>query len=615
MPTTETLEKLARLIRYFSLVSTTEAGSGHPTSSLSATDLMTGLLFGGTFRFDTDQPLHPNNDRLIFSKGHASPLFYAIWAAAGAITEQELMTLRKFGSPLEGHPTVAFRYTEASTGSLGQGLSIGVGMALNAKYLDKLSYRTYVLLGDSEMAEGSVWEAMEIAEHYKLNNLVGIIDVNRLGQRGETMYGHDLAVYEKKVSAFAWEPISIDGHSLPDVLWAYEKALQIQDRPVMIIARTIKGKGVSFIEDKNGWHGKALKKEELARALGELGPVDKKVRGRISKPEDLKPVAKAPQQIRAVSYTGDKPVATRHAYGSALARIFPRFPEMVVLDGEVSNSTFSEIFKSVHPDRFFEMYIAEQNMMGAALGLSIRGRIPFVSTFAAFMTRAFDQIRMSPYSNANIKFCGSHAGVSIGEDGSSQMGLEDLALFRAVLNSVVLYPSDAVATEKLVEEAAKHRGIVYIRTTRKDTPIIYRNAEAFRIGGSKVLKSNEADAAAIVAAGITLHEALKAYEELKSQGIFIRVIDLYSVKPIDTATLVQAADDTGAIMTVEDHFAEGGIAEAVLSALAGRGAPVYSLAVRKMPKSGKPDELLDNEEISKNAIVKKVKEIMKKRNA
>ena len=610
MTGTETLEQLARLIRYFILVSTTEAGSGHPSSSLSATELMTGLLFGGTFRFDPDQPLHPNNDRLIFSKGHASPLFYAIWAAAGAVAGQELMALRKFGSPLEGHPTVAFRYTEASTGSLGQGLSIGLGMALNAKYLDKLPYRTYVLLGDSEMAEGSVWEAMELAAYYKLGNLVGIIDVNRLGQRGETMYGHDLAVYEKNVSFFGGGPIIIDGHFPSSVLAAYEKALQIMDRPIMIIARTIKGKGVSFIEDKNGWHGKALKKEELSRALEELGPIDKKIRGQISRPQDLKPAAKAPQKIRAVSYTGDKPVATRHAYGSALTRISPQFPDMVVLDGEVSNSTFSELFKAVHPDRFFEMYIAEQNMAGAALGLSIRGRIPFVSTFAAFLTRAFDQIRMSPSSNANIKFCGSHAGVSIGEDGASQMGLEDIAMFRAVLHSTVLYPSDAVSAEKLVEEAARHKGIVYIRTTRKDTPIIYRNDEAFRIGGSKVLRSNRTDAAAIVAAGITLHETLKAYEELKAQGIFIRVIDLYSIKPIDTATLREAAEDTKAIVTVEDHFPEGGLGEAVLSALAGQNVPVHSLAVRKMPKSGKPDELLDYEEISRNAIVRKVKEII-----
>jgi transketolase len=381
----------------------------------------------------------------------------------------------------------------------------------------------------------------------------------------------------------------------------------------MIIAKTLKGKGVSFIEDKNGWHGKALKKDELKRALDELGPVDRAVRGQIPRPEDLMPAAPSPQNVRPVAYSGDKPVATRHAYGSALVRIFPRFPDMAVLDGEVSNSTFAELFKETHKERFFEMFIAEQNMVGAALGLSARGKIPFVSTFAAFLTRAYDQIRMSQYSSANIKFCGSHAGVSIGEDGSSQMGLEDLAMFRAILDSVVLYPSDAVSTEKLVEEMARHRGIAYLRTTRKDTPLLYRNDEAFWIGGSKTLKSGRDDVAAVVAAGITVHEALKAYEDLKKEGISVRVIDLYSVKPVDAAVLRRAGEETGAIITVEDHFAEGGIGEAVMSALAGDPVPVHSLAVRKMPKSGKPDELLEYEEISRNAIVRKVKEVAKGR--
>jgi transketolase len=603
------LESLAKLIRYYSLVMSTEAGSGHPTSSLSATDLMTGLLFGGTFRYDLDDPHNPNNDRLVFSKGHASPLFYSLWAAAGKITERELLSFRKFGSPLEGHPTPAFRYTEAATGSLGQGLSIGAGMALNAKYADKLPYRTYVLLGDSEMAEGSQWEAMELAAHYKLSNLLGIMDVNRLGQRGETMYGHDLDVYRDRVTAFGWGAIVIDGHHLPQILAAFEKVKEITDRPVMIIAKTLKGKGVSFIEDKNGWHGKTLKKEELSRALEELGPIDKTITGTIPKPEDRKPIAYTTQKLRPVSYTGAKPVATRHAYGSALVRISPRFPNMVVLDAEVSNSTFSELFQEVHRDRFFEMYIAEQNMVGMALGLSLRNKVPFVSTFAAFLTRAFDQIRMSQYSYANIKFCGSHAGVSIGEDGSSQMGLEDLALFRTLMDSVVLYPSDAVSTDKLVEAMAEHKGIAYIRTTRKDTPILYRNDEYFKIGGSKILRSNPKDVAAIVAAGITVHEALKAYEELKKENILIRVIDLYSIKPIDATTLKQAADETGSIITVEDHFAEGGINEAVQSALAKQPVPVYALCVRKMPKSGKLDELLDFEEISAKAIVAKAKEI------
>jgi len=611
------LETIAKLIRYYSLIMSTEAGSGHPTSSLSAADLMTGLVFGGIFKYNLDDPHHPNNDRLIFSKGHASPLFYSIWAAAGRLMEKELLEFRKFTSPLEGHPTRAFKYTEAATGSLGQGLSIGVGMALNAKYLDKLPYRTYVLLGDSEMAEGSQWEAMEIAAHYKLDNIIGIIDVNRFGQRGETMYGHDLSVYRDRVASFGWEPIVIDGHYMPQILTAFKQGAQAKDKPVMIIAKTLKGKGVSFIEDKNGWHGKPLKKDELARALQELGPIDKSAMGQISKPENLRPAELKASDAQPVSYAPDKPVATRHAYGTALERIYPKFPDMVVLDAEVSNSTYSEIFKSRYPDRFLEMYIAEQNMIGNALGLSTRGKVPFVSTFAAFLTRAFDQIRMSQYSMANIKFCGSHAGVSIGEDGSSQMGLEDIAMFRTLLNSAVLYPSDAVSTEKLVEEMAKHQGISYIRTTRKDTPILYRNDEAFRIGGSKVLRSNKSDVATVVAAGITLHEALKAYEELKQEGLFVKVIDLYSIKPVDAETLVQAARETGLIITVEDHFAEGGLGEAVTSAVSETGVPVYTLAVRMMPRSGKPDELLGYEGISHiaiaNAVKDKVKNHIKKR--
>ena len=604
------LEQIAKLVRYLSLVSTTEAGSGHPTSSLSAADLMTCLMFGGIFRYEVDRPAFPNNDRLIFSKGHASPLFYALWVAAGKVSEEDLMTLRKFGSPMEGHPTVAFPYTEASTGSLGQGLSIGVGMALNAKYIDKLPYRTYVLLGDSEMAEGSQYEAMEIASYYKLDNLTGILDVNRLGQRGETMYGHDLSVYEKRISSFGWDTIVIDGHSMAEILAAYDRALLVKERPVMIIARTIKGKGVSFIEDRNGWHGKALKEEELERALEEIGPVDRSVRGEISRPVDLEPQSASPQAAGEVCYEGDKPVSTRHAYGTGLVRIFPAFPDMVVLDAEVSNSTFAEIFKKEHPDRFFEMYIAEQNMVGAALGLSRRGKVPFVSTFAAFFTRAFDQIRMGQYSDANVKFCGSHAGVSIGEDGSSQMGLEDIAMFRPLLDSVVLYPSDAVSTERLVEEAAAHNGIVYIRTTRKDTPVLYSNDEQFPIGGSKVLRGSSEDAITIVAAGITLHEALAAYTELKNEGIPVRVIDLYSIKPLDRTTLKQAAHVTQAILTVEDHFGEGGLGEAVRSEMGDIDVPIYSLAVRKMPKSGKPDELLDYESISKDAIINKIKELL-----
>ena len=609
MPEDEKVEKLkslAKLMRYYILASTTQAGSGHPTSSLSAVELMSGLLFGGIFRYDLSNPDNPNNDRLIFSKGHASPLFYSLWGAAGKLTEADLMTYRHFGSQLEGHPTVAFPYADAATGSLGQGLSIGLGMALNAKYLDKLPYRTYVLLGDSEMAEGSQWESIQLAVHYKLDNLVGVLDVNRLGQRGETMYGYDLAAYEKRISAFGWATFVIDGHSFSEVLEAYRKALNVSNKPSMIIAKTIKGKGVSEVENKNGWHGKALDKEDFERALKELGNIDKSVRGEIVKPEDLKPARPSSGKAGEMQYKMGESIPTRNAYGNALKRIYPEFPEIVSVDGEVSNSTRAQRFKEEFPERFFEMYIAEQNMVGAALGLACRKKIPFVSTFSAFMSRAYDQIRMSQYSDTNIKFVGSHAGVSIGEDGPSQMGLEDLAFFRTILNGVVLYPSDAVSCERLVEKAAKHYGIAYIRTTRGGTPVIYNPTEVFPIGGSKVLRKSAEDVATVVAAGITLHEALKAYDELKKEGVSIRVVDLYSIKPVDAQTLRESANETKAIITVEDHYAEGGLGETVRSAFEKCPVPIYSLAVKKKPKSGKPHELLDFEEISQKAIVAKV---------
>ncbi len=605
------LAKLAAYLRYLILACTTEAGSGHPTSSLSAVELMTGLLFGGHFRYDPEAPQHPNNDRLIFSKGHASPLFYALWVAAGRLSEAELLsTYRKLGSPLEGHPTVAFPYAEAATGSLGQGLSIGVGMALNAKYLDRLPYRTFVLIGDSEMAEGSMWEAVELAAYYRLDNLVGILDVNRLGQRGETMFGHNLAAYEQRLSAFGWETFVIDGHAFPAILAAYREAAQVQGRPTMIIARTLKGKGVSFLEDVNGWHGKPLSRPELARALEELGPVDHEVRGELAAPQDLKPPAATPATVPPPAYDPQQKVATRKAYGNALARLYPQFPQIVCLDGEVSNSTMAEIFKEAYPGRFFEMFVAEQNMVGVGLGLSRRGQLPFVSSFAAFLSRAFDQIRMSQYSGAKITFVGSHAGVSIGADGPSQMGLEDLAMFRTLRDSVVLYPADAWATERLVEEAARYPGIVYLRTTREATPILYDTGEAFPIGGCKVLRASAADRVTVVAAGITLFEALQAYEALQAEGVAVRVIDLYSVKPVDAATLTRAAAETRAILTVEDHYPEGGLGEAVRSALALAATPVHSLAVHKKPQSGTPRELLELEEISAAAIVRRVKEIL-----
>lgn len=608
--TEEKLAALTRLIRHHILKATTRAGSGHPTSSLSAVELMTGLLFGGTFRYDVADPLHPNNDRLIFSKGHASPLFYALWTVTGQLTDDEMMSYRQFGSVLEGHPTPAMDHVEAATGSLGQGLSIGMGMALNARCLDKLPYHTYVLLGDGELAEGSQWEAMELAAHYGLDNLVGVLDVNRLGQCGETLHGHDLGALQRRVAAFGWNTILIDGHSLPEITGAFQEAREERDRPTMIIARTIKGKGAPELEDKPGWHGKALDEEQVKRALDSLGEVDTSLRGEIPPPEDVKPDRPVPGEAEPLQYDSTDPVATRAAYGDALKRLHPAYPQIVALDGEVSNSTKSEALAEDAPERFFEMYIAEQNMVGAAVGLSRRAKIPFVSTLAAFLTRAFDQIRMARYSNANIKFVGSHAGVSIGEDGPSQMGLEDIAMFRTVLDSVVLHPADAIATERLVEEAARHVGMVYLRTMRQKTPLIYPVDEEFPIGGSKTLRSGRDDVVTVVAAGATLHEALEAADALKGENIFVRVIDAYSIKPIDRATLRRAASETGHIVTVEDHYAEGGLGEAVLSALADTGTPVHLLAVRLMPRSGKPEELRDLEDISAEAIMARVKEIV-----
>lgn len=600
------LENLSKLLRYYIIKSTTAAGSGHLTSSLSAVELMSGLFFGGILHYDYSNPKNFNNDRIIFSKGHAAPLFYSLWTAAGAITEEELLTLRRFTSRLEGHPTMGFPYTEAATGSLGQGLSVGVGLALSAKYVDKLSFKTFVLLGDSEMAEGSVWEAIEIAAHYKLNNLIAIIDVNRLGQRGETMLGHKVAEYQKRLQAFGWEIITVDGHNLSQILKAYDKALKTKGQPVAIIAKTLKGKGVKMVENKEGWHGKSLSAEMAEKAIKALGGIDFTCRGEMAKPKKAVLKIEKAKLIPSINYKIGEKKSVREAYGETLVALAQKYPSLIVLDAEVSNSTGAEKFKQAYPRKFFEMFIAEQNMISAALGMSRAGKIPFVSTFAAFFSRGFDQIRMAAYSLGNLKFCGSHAGVSIGADGVSQMGLEDIALFRSVFGSVVLYPCDAVATQKLVEEMARFSGLVYLRSTREATPVIYSANEEFKIGGSKILKSSEQDAATIVAAGITVFEALKAYEELRKRGVNVRIIDLYSIKPLDVETLRQAAQETGKIIVVEDHYAEGGIAEAVRSALGQAAGKVVSLAVKKRPHSGTTGELLDYEEISAEVIIKKV---------
>ena len=601
MTTTQTNPKvqqwteLATQLRVDSIRSTTTAGSGHPTSSMSAADLM-AVLLTGYLHYDFDNPQNPNNDHLIFSKGHASPLLYSMYKATGAISDEELMTLRKFGSRLEGHPTPILPWVDVATGSLGQGFPIGVGIALAGKYLDKLPYHIWVLLGDSETAEGSVWEAFDHGSHYKLDNLVAIIDVNRLGQRGETELGWNTAAYEARAKAFGWNAIVIDGHNYEEIDRAYAQAVQPNGAPTVIIAKTIKGKGVSFLENKNGWHGKALNEEQEEQALKELNPTRSRTFP-VQKPENLQPAPEPEKKpLELPRYDGKEAVATRKAYGDALLALGAANPNVIGLDGEVSNSTYAEEFAKAYPDRFFEQYIAEQQLVSAAVGMSVRHKIPFASTFAAFFTRAYDFIRMAAISRANIRLCGSHAGVSIGEDGPSQMALEDLSMMRAVYGSTVLYPSDPNQTAQLVAEMANHDGIVYMRTTREKTPVLYGPDEEFMVGGSKVVHQSDKDQATVVAAGITLHEALKAYDQLQIDGINIRVIDAYSVKPMDEETLLAAAQEAGnKFVVVEDHWPEGGLGDAVLDVFTQQDGPlpeVVKLAVQSMPGAGTPDQLM-----------------------
>jgi transketolase len=582
---------LAQQFRVDSVRMSAAAKSGHPTSAMSAAELM-AVLLDGYLRYDYDAPKSPANDRLIFSKGHASTLVYALLRAAGAISDEELMTYRNFGSRLEGHPTPVLPWVDVATGSLGQGLPIGVGTALAQKRLDRVPARTWVLCGDSEMAEGSMWEAFEHAAHYELDNLTAIIDLNRLGQRGETMVGWNAEVHVERAKAFGWHAIEIDGHDLEEIDRAYAEALATRGRPTVVVARTVKGKGVAAVENENGWHGKPL--EDPDAAIEELGGVTN-ITIEVRKPEPAEPNRFPEGPLELPSYELGSEVATRKAYGDALAALGTARRDVVALDGEVSNSTFAELFAKAHPERFFEMYIAEQQMVAAAVGLQVLGWRPYASTFAAFLTRAYDFVRMAAVSRARISLSGSHAGVSIGEDGPSQMGLEDIAALRAVHGSVVLHPCDANQTAKLVAAMADHDGIAYIRTLRPATEVIYGPDEAFEIGGSRVLRSSDDDEVAIMAAGVTVREALGAADRLAEDGITARVIDLYSLKPVDVGTLAAAAETTGGrIVTVEDHWPEGGLGDAVLAALADSEEPprVVKLAVREMPSSGKPEELL-----------------------
>ncbi|HEX9266387.1 MAG TPA: transketolase [Candidatus Limnocylindria bacterium] len=603
--------ELARQLRVDSIRCSTAAGSGHPTSSLSAADLI-AVLLAGHLRYDFGQPDNPANDHLIFSKGHASPLVYAMFKAAGAINDDELMTFRKLGSRLEGHPTPILPWVDVATGSLGQGLPIGVGVALAGKRVLEAPYHVWVLVGDSETAEGSIWEAFDHAGHEGLANLTAIVDVNRLGQRGPTELEWDMGAYAARVRAFGIDPIVIDGHDAAEIDDAYARARGAA-RPTAILARTVKGKGVSFLENKEGWHGKALDPEQAKKAIAELGEARSRTFP-VAKPDRWeRPSMQRTGSLALKTYT--EPIATRKAYGEALAAFGAARKDVVVLDAEVSNSTHAEDFKKTAPERFFEMYIAEQQMVAAAVGMQVVDLVPFASTFAAFFTRAYDFIRMAAISRAQIRLVGSHAGVSIGEDGPSQMGLEDLAMMRAVHGSTVLYPCDGNQTAKLVAQMADRDGITYMRTTREKTPIVYDKGESFPIGGSKVVRGgSNKDRATIVAAGITLHEALKAVDVLAHEDIPVRVIDLYTVKPIDAETLADAARATqGRIVVVEDHWVEGGIGDAVLAALAEKGfrdLHYRHLAVRKMPGSGKPPEMLDDAGISTVHIVRAVKALL-----
>ena len=587
----ERWRELGQQLRVDSVRCSAAAGSGHPTSAMSAADLM-AVLVSKYLRDDFDAPDRAENDRLIFSKGHASTLLYSIFKAAGAITDEELMTYRRFGSILEGHPTPRIPWVDVATGSLGQGLPIGIGMALAGKYLDRLPYRIWVLCGDSEAAEGSIWEALEHGSHYELDNLTAILDVNRLGQRGETMVGWDLDVYVERARSFGWHAIAIDGHDVEEVDRAYAEAIATTGRPTVIVARTIKGKGVAAVADKNGFHGKPL--EDPEHAIEELGGI-RDLHVDVAKPEAGKAHGFESGELELPRYEVGDEVATRKAYGDALAALGAARGDIVALDGEVGNSTYSEIFGKAYPERYFEMFIAEQGMLAAAVGLQARGWKPFASTFAAFLSRAYDFVRMAAISRASFSLSGSHAGVSIGEDGPSQMALEDIASLRAVHSSTVLHPCDANQTAKLVAAMADAEGITYLRTLRPATRVLYGPDEEFEIGGSRVLRSSDGDDVTIVGAGITVHEALSAAETLADEGISARVIDLYSIKPLDAETLLDAAAATqGRIVTVEDHWPEGGVGDAVLGALAeyDERLHVVKLAVQGMPHSGKPDELL-----------------------
>ncbi len=609
-----TLRNKATQLRVDSVRATSEAGSGHPSSCASAADIVAALFFS-VMRYNPKNPKALNSDRFVLSKGHAAPLLYAAWAEAGLFPASDLLKLRTLTSDLEGHPTPRLPFVDMATGSLGQGLPVGVGIALNAKFVDTLAYRTYVLMGDGESVEGSVWEAAEVSRQYGLDNLCAIVDVNRLGQSDPTMLQHDMDAYRSRWTGFGWHAIVVDGHDFVAILEAFDEAAHTKGRPTVLLAKTYKGKGISFIENKPDWHGKPLKKgDETQKALDELT--------KQLSPNGTAPHIPTPALATTPSHTiGTMPpapykigelIATREAFGLALEALGSVNPLVVALDADVKNSTYTDKFGKKFSNRFFESFIAEQNMVGAAAGLAACGKIPFAATFACFLSRAYDFIRMAAISGSNIKLVGTHVGVSIGEDGPSQMGLEDIAMMAAQPNVTVLYPSDGSSMYHLIEVAAHHKGMVYVRAGRPKSPVLYGPEEKFHIGGSKILRQGSSDVLTIVAAGVTLFEALKAYDQLKAAGITTRIIDLYSIAPIDRTTLVESGRTThGRILTVEDHYAHGGLGDAVLSAVAAEGIKVHKLAVREIPHSGKPEELVDHYGIGVRSIVEAAKQFIK----
>lgn len=609
---------MANRIRIDSVTATTACNSGHPTSCSSIAEILS-VLFFNTMRYKVSAPKDASSDRFVLSKGHAAPALYAAWAEAGLFPVADLENLRKLGSDLEGHPTPRLNFIDVGTGSLGQGLAIAGGMAYVGKNYDKANYRVYCLVGDGESAEGSIWESIHFASYYKLDNLCVIFDVNRLGQSEPTSLGHDIDTYRKRLEAFGFNAIAVDGHDVEELVKAFHVAANTKGKPTALIAKTYKGKNFPKIEDLENWHGKPLG-DQADRILQHLRSLIKN-----PGPLQLHPQKPLKDDAPAVDITNIKlasppsykigeSLATRVAYGTALVKIAQNNPRVIALDGDMKNSTYAEALKKFDSTRYIECFIAEQSLVGTAIGATCRDRtVAFVSTFATFLTRAFDQIRMGAISQSNVNFVGTHCGVSIGEDGPSQMGLEDISMFRSIPGSTVFYPGDAVAVERAIELAANVKGITFTRLNRPATPVIYPNDQVFEIGKAHVVKKSNNDQVLVIGGGVTLHEAITAANDLAKTGVSVRVLDPFTVKPIDKEAIVKNAKEVGGrVLVVEDHYYEGGLGEAVFAAVAQeRDIAVKHVAVPRVPRSGTPNALLEYYGLNAKHIVGYVQETLK----